>query len=78
MEAQGEDMHLFIPNRIRYNLTDVDKKEEEKKFKEKAFKMDEQFMVEEAVTYDKLMAHIRKKHTRDVVGHKYPCCVPLG
>lgn len=24
------------------------------------------------------MAHIRKKHSRDVVGNKFPCCVSVG
>lgn len=34
-------MHLFIPNRIRYNMVDEEAKAEEEMFKEKAFILDE-------------------------------------
>jgi len=41
MKRQGEDMHLFIPNKIRYNMQDQDAKDEEAVFKDKAFMVDE-------------------------------------
>ena len=34
-------MHLFIPNKIRYNMQDQGAKDEEDDFKDKAFMMDE-------------------------------------
>jgi len=71
-------MHLFIPNKIRYNMLDDNAKAEEAEFKDKAFMLDEEEAIHDAINYDKLIAHIRKKHSRNVVGKKYDCCVYLG
>jgi len=53
-------MHLFIPNKIRYNMLDDNAKAEEAEFKDKAFMIDEEEAIHDAINYDKLIAHIRK------------------
>jgi len=42
MRKQGDDMHLFIPNKIRYNMQSPEAKLEEEEFKNKAFMVDEE------------------------------------